>query len=166
METAIVAWTARVSIACYLTWAVAAILRKRGSAGGGLALGVYAAGWVCMVAHVAAAFEFVHGWSHAAAWEHTARQTAEVTGIDWGGGLYFNDALVLIWGGDLVWRISARKTRTQPPFAWTIFVQAYLIFMIFNATVVFGPRGWIWTACGLAVSLGGALFAKSRLQSN
>jgi len=44
-------------------------------------------GCIGMLAHTACAFQFYHGWSHAAAYQDTARQTAEMFGLDWGGGL-------------------------------------------------------------------------------
>jgi len=93
------------------------------------------------LAHVVAAFHFYHGWSHAAAYEHTARRTAEVVGLDWGGGLWWNYAFGAVWLGDILWR------RGRP--AWLgVAVQAFLAFMAFNATVVFetGAIRWLGLA--------------------
>src|SRR5215210_3924672 len=42
---------------------------------------------VALLAHVACAFHVYHGWSHESAYVETARQTGEVVGLDWGGGL-------------------------------------------------------------------------------
>ena len=50
-----------------------------------------------LLAHVACAFHFYHGWGHDAAYLDTARQTNEVFGLDWGGGLYINYALLTGW---------------------------------------------------------------------
>src|SRR5262245_35746347 len=47
-------------------------------------------GCAFFIAHVASAFHFFHGWSHAAAYRETARQTAELTGLRWGGGIFLN----------------------------------------------------------------------------
>ncbi len=54
-------------------------------------------GCLSLLVHVACAFHFYHGWSHDAAYRETARQTSEVTGLDWGGGLYINYAFVTGW---------------------------------------------------------------------
>jgi hypothetical protein len=47
--------------------------------------------WTCgcgfFLAHVVCAFSYYHGWSHAAAYRETARQTGEMTGLRWGGGI-------------------------------------------------------------------------------
>ena len=48
------------------------------------------AGCAVFITHVASAFAFYHHWSHSAAYEGTARQTAQLTGWNWGGGLYVN----------------------------------------------------------------------------
>jgi hypothetical protein len=103
-------------------------------------------GLISLIAHVACAYQFYHNWSHAAAYRETARQTAEVTGLDWGGGLFINYALIIGWVIDVaLWRLRGldayRKRPRWPAAAW----QGFLFFMIFNATVVFktGPLRWI-----------------------
>jgi hypothetical protein len=103
-----------------------------------------------MAVHIAVVLHVVHEWSHNAAYAHTAQRTLEVTGWKWGGGLYFNYALVTIWGLDVLWRSVSPRTI---PIAWTASVQAFLIFMMFNATVVFGPRFWIAIAVPYAILL-------------
>src|SRR3954470_19546310 len=55
------------------------------------------------VAHVLCAFAFFHHWSHAAAYEETARQTRALIGWDWGGGLFVNYLFTLVWVADLLW---------------------------------------------------------------
>jgi hypothetical protein len=56
-----------------------------------------------LLAHFACAFHFYHHWSHDTAYRVTARQTAELFGLDWGGGLYLNYALLVGWVADVVW---------------------------------------------------------------
>src|SRR5438093_12395347 len=46
-------------------------------------------GCTAFLAHVASAFQFYHDWSHSAAYADTARQTEELFGWNWGGGIYF-----------------------------------------------------------------------------
>src|SRR5437016_5284995 len=55
------------------------------------------------LAHVICAFSYYHAWSHAAAYRETARQTAELTGWQWGGGLYLNYLVALVWLADVLW---------------------------------------------------------------
>jgi hypothetical protein len=100
---------------------------------------------------VACAYHFYHKWSQADAYRETARQTAEVTGFDWGGGLFINYALIIGWIIDVaLWGRGLEAYRSRPQWlaaAW----QGFLFFIVFNATVVFktGPLRWI----GLALCL-------------
>lgn len=105
----------------------------------------WTAGCAGLLLHVACAFHYYHDWSQASAYRETARQTAEVTGMNWGGGLFINYALIIGWIADAVWwRRGLEAYRNRPRWlvaAW----QGFLIFIIFNATVVFktGPLRWI-----------------------
>ncbi len=101
--------------------------------------------------HVASAFQFYHHWSHAAAYAETARQTAQVFGIDWGGGLYFNYAFTVIWIADAIWWWQAGLVAYRERRRMNAAVHWFLAFMFFNATVVFAS-GWTrWT--GVAATL-------------
>ena len=51
--------------------------------------------WRQSVGQVAFAYNFYYGWSQTAAYRDTARKTAEVVGLDWGGGLYINYVVLL-----------------------------------------------------------------------
>jgi hypothetical protein len=99
----------------------------------------WTAGLAVFIAHVMAAFAFVHHFSHAAAYTHTAERTAEVVGWQWGGGLYFNYLFLVVWLADALgwWRGLEAYERRPRAVIW--FVQGFLAFMAFNATVVFGP---------------------------
>lgn len=106
-----------------------------------------------LLVHVASAFYFYHGWSHEAAYRDTARQTDEVVGINWGGGLYVNYALLILWIVDVIWwwwaGLNAYRNRARViSVAW----HAFLIFIVFNATVVFGDGVVRWT--GLLICTG------------
>jgi len=102
-------------------------------------------GCASLLAHVACAFHFYHNWSQAAAYRETARQTAEVTGLDWGGGLFINYALIAGWVIDVAWRLRGLDVYCNRPRWLAVAWQGFLIFIIFNATVVFktGPLRWI-----------------------
>ncbi len=106
-----------------------------------------------LLAHAACAFHFYHRWSHEAAYLDTARQTDEVFGLDWGGGLYVNYALLTGWVLDVAcWWLAGLDSYRRRPWAVTAAWHAFLIFIFFNATVVFksGPTRW----AGLVVCLG------------
>lgn len=98
------------------------------------------AGLMLAAAHFVLAFDVRHGWSHASAVRDTARQTAAVYGLDWGGGLYVNYAFLGVWALDLWrWKLSARGTpRSQFP---TWLARAFYVVVILNAAVIFAT-GW------------------------
>jgi len=157
---ALTRWTVRVALALYL---LALVFRLCASHERTARL-LWTGGCLAFLIHMMCAFHFFHHWSHADAYEVTARQTAEVTGMDWGGGLYFNYVFALVWVGDACWWwYNARSYSTRPRAAeWTI--QSFLGFMAFNATVIFG-RGAIqwagWFACViLAVTSAYALYRR------
>jgi hypothetical protein len=107
---------------------------------------------LALLVHVVCAFHFYHNWSHASAYLETARQTGEVTGSYWGGGLFINYIFIAIWVLDTFWQWRGIEAYRQRPLAVTIIWQSILIFMVFNATVVFktGLLRWL----GLALCLG------------
>ena len=116
----------------------------------------WTAGCVSLIAHVAFAYHFYHHWSQASVYRETARQTAEVTGLDWGGGLFINYALVIGWVVDVVcWRLRGLDAYRDRPRWLAAAWQGFLFSIVFNAAVVFktGPLRWIglglclWLAC-------------------
>jgi len=95
-------------------------------------------GCVFFLIHVAAAFHFYHHWSHVRAIEATRRQTLALTGLDYRGGLWFNYAFAAVWMADcLAWWRGGIGFRARHQ-AWHLLLQAWFLFMIFNATVIFG----------------------------
>ena len=108
---------------------------------------------VSLLAHIASAFHFYHHWSHSAAYRDTARQTYEMFGINWGAGVYLNYALLVFWLVDVGWwwRGGLDKYRRR---SWLLVVawHGLLLFMFFNATVVFGTGLIRWV--GLVMCLG------------
>jgi hypothetical protein len=93
---------------------------------------------VSLLVHVACAYHFYHGWSQDSAYRETARQTAEVFGLDWGGGLYINYALMACWVADVAWWWRGLDIYRRRPRAMVAIWQGFLMFIFFNATVVFG----------------------------
>jgi hypothetical protein len=137
----LVAWTARLAVACYLARLAIDAAGRTDDRSQRLARGIWTAGLAVFLLHVTAAFQFQHGWSHAAAWEHTRRQTRTLTGWDSGVGLFVNYGFTLLWMVDVAfWWRSLAWSRQRLSY-W--FVQGVFAFLVFNATAVFGPRGWI-----------------------
>lgn len=141
----LVLWSVRVSVALYV---LALVLRCRCPSAARLA---WTAGLVLFLLHVAAAFHFAHGWSHAHAYHTTARRTADLTGVAWGGGLYANYLFGLVWLADAGWWWAARKSYEARSYLFEWAVHGYLAFIAFNATVVFGSP--LARAMGLAACL-------------
>lgn len=106
------------------------------------------------LAHVACAFQFYHHWSNRAAYEQTARQTAQVVGIDWGGGLYFNYLFTLAWVGDVAWWWNGLTIYRGRPLWIQTAVHTFFAFMFFNATVVFGSGLIRWLGAAATFALG------------
>src|SRR5687767_13213248 len=98
--TRITIWVAVVGYAAGAT--VFALSRGRGGWARAARL-AWTVACAALLAHVACAFHFYHGWGHGAAYLDTARQTNEVFGLDWGGGLYVNYALMAGWVMDVSW---------------------------------------------------------------
>lgn len=105
-----------------------------------------------LIAHFICAFHFYHDWSHELAYRDTARQTEEVVALNWGGGLFINYAVLAAWIVDVGWWwLSGITSYYKRKWLLVIIWHAFLVFIIFNATVVFksGPVRWI----GLVISL-------------
>jgi hypothetical protein len=111
-------------------------------------------GCFTMLAHVGLAIHFYHGWQHASIVRETARQTADVVGVYWGGGVYFNYLLLLGWVADTLWwwtrGLDAYRRRSP---GLTALWHGFLLFMFFNATVVFKTGVMRWLGLALCVCL-------------
>lgn len=134
-----------IALVAWLAGPASALVGRRHGGWQRLARWLWALGCAAFLVHVAAAFHFVHGWSHAAAHAATARDTAAVTGFDSGAGLWLNYLFTALWLADVVawWRLGVDGYR-QRSAAWTIAVYGFMAFLAFNATVVF-EEGWVRT---------------------
>lgn len=144
-------WTARACAAVWLiSLAVAARSGREGSARRRWEM-AWSIAALALLVHVLVAFHFEHSWSHAAAYRHTAKQTAATVGIDWGGGLYFNYLVLIVWLGDVLRLWNQRHVSSRPNTTRAI-VDWFVAFLMINATVVFGP--WGWKPVGALVAVG------------
>ncbi len=143
----VVIWTARGAALCWFgRWLVE---RRRGRAAtpDAMTCGLWSAGAALLLLHTVLAFLLVHQGRLDAALADTARRTEEVVGLAWSGGVWLNFLGVGLWLLDAarLWYEWARQ-QVLAPRLWSGSVQAYLAILMFNATVVFGPRGWIAAA--------------------
>ena len=122
-----------------------------------------------LVGHFICAYQFYHHWSHESAYIDTARQTDEVVGLNWGGGLFINYAFLIIWAIDVAWwwlrGLSSYRTRPWPVVAaW----HGFMIFILFNAMVVFkdGPTRWVGLVICVVLLLSWARIARHGLTSH
>jgi hypothetical protein len=102
-------------------------------------------GFFAYLVHLWAAFEYFHHWSHAAAVADTARQTRELVGFEFGGGVWANYLFTIVWGADVFWRWMRPESFGRRPRWMNRLVHGFLSFIAFNATVVFatGVSRWI-----------------------
>jgi hypothetical protein len=137
-------WAVRVALMLYLvslTFRLSADDRQRWLAWARLA---WTSGFAAYLLHVACAFHFYHHWSHAAAYEATARQTEEALGFAFGGGVFVNYFFALVWGADVCWWWCSQGTYLD---RWRIVewaLQGFLAFIAFNGTVIFGHGAIRW----------------------
>jgi hypothetical protein len=113
---------------------------------------LWAAGCALFLAHVAAAFHFFHGWSHAHAYAETARQTEAWFGWHFGGGLYANYLFTVLWTLDAAtWCFAPGLARRIPRSLRTLWLSFFL-FMAFQGAVVFaeGPTR-VLSAAGFGI---------------
>jgi hypothetical protein len=104
--------------------------------------------WLTYLVHLAMAFHFAHHWSHAAAMQHTE----EVSGV--GEGIFVSHLFTLLWTADVVsWWLWPTWYARRP--AWIDWVlHGFMLFVVFNGTVVF-ESGWIrWAGAMMFVWLG------------
>ncbi len=106
---------------------------------------IWTASGLCLLLHIAFALHFVHQWNQASVYAETARQTAEVFKVNWGGGMYVNYALLTLWIAEIVWWWAWPQSYRRRPRWLTLSWQAFLLFIFFNATVVFvnGTLRWL-----------------------
>ncbi|MDX2040891.1 MAG: hypothetical protein SF097_06565 [Acidobacteriota bacterium] len=114
---------------------------------------VWTIGCLALIAHTISAFHFYHHWSQASALREVERQTAEVTGMSWGGGLFINYAFLAAWIADVTWWWRGLDGYQRRHWAITAVWQFVLIFMIFNATVIFKTGVVRWVGVVLCLGL-------------
>jgi len=136
--------TALAALALYTAALVVRMHARGRPAWGTIARALWSAGCAVFLLHVGCAFHLVHGWSHAAAYDATARETLEIVGWNWGGGLYANYLFTAVWAFDAAWWWYDASAYTARPRVVEGLVQGFLGFMAVNATIVFGEGTARW----------------------
>lgn len=149
----VVRWTARAALLLY----AGALASRFPRCGAGSRLRTadvcYLTGLAVYLVHVACAYALLHNWSHAAAYEHTARRTAETIGWSRGGGLWFNYLLTAVWTLDGLWLAARPASYRSRDIRIDAAIHGFLLFMAVNATVVFGPPLTRWIALGILAAV-------------
>jgi hypothetical protein len=142
----LILWTVRASVALYVVagWRYLFIVRKSSHVDPCYRW-CWLCSWLMCVIHVSCAYHFEHRWSQSTALAHTAAMTDRVVGINWGGGLYVNYVFLCYWGFDAV------RLLTNPNRSSSVLIHSVAAFMMFNATVVFGPAWW-WGPLAIVVA--------------
>ncbi|MCA9188036.1 MAG: hypothetical protein KDA99_20550 [Planctomycetales bacterium] len=104
-------------------------------------------GLIAFLAHVAATFHYVHEWSH----EDAVERTRQVSGF--GEGIYFSYLFTFLWMVDVVWWNFAAESYADRTVYIGWLLHGYMLFMVFNATIVFESGTLRWTAVALLVAL-------------
>jgi hypothetical protein len=150
------------SIVAYIS-SVVIFVSSRGRTWNVAARVAYTGACLSLLVHVCLAFQFYHGWSQVAAYRDTARQTNEVVGINWGGGLYINYLVLVLWSLDvLCWWLGGLESYRRRSGLLTVAWHSFLIFIIFNATIVFGHGAARWAGLMVCVCWGSAVWAIAR----
>lgn len=163
MQNLLVTTTVHLALLAYVVGLLAACVGRHHRPWQATARLVWTVGCGLFLVHVAAAFHFHYGWSHAIALRETARQTAELTGVASGAGLYLNYLYTVLWVADAAfWWRGLERYRSRP-VAVDGALHGFFLFIGFNATVVF-EEGWVrWGAVASLVAVI-AVLAVARLR--
>ena len=114
-------------------------------------------GLVCFLVHLAMAFQNFHHWSHAHAFEHTR----QVSGL--GEGIYFSYLFAVLWLADAAWWWLAPWSYAARRAWLDRALHGFMLFMVFNGTIVYESGSIRWTSAVAFAALGAA-FLQSRLR--
>src|SRR4051812_28351835 len=144
--------TIRLALVFYGAAVVLMLLLRRGewtaaSRRGELARCCWTLAWMAYLVHLAMAFHHYHGWSHARAVEHVRA----VSGV--GEGIYVSHLFTLLWTLDVAWWWRNPASYGARPGWVDRGLHGFLLFMIFNATVVYETGFIRWAGLFLTEAL-------------
>lgn len=148
-----------------VAWAVGEALMRRSLTLDRWARAIWTAAVVLALVHVVLAFHLVYGWSHAAAVEATARQTAERFGWAWRGGVFVNYAFLALWLADVAWWWLAPASHSSRSIRLERTRLAVFAFLFGNAAIVFASgAGRLVGIASMSVALLGSLGRRTDLR--
>ena len=114
---------------------------------------LFLSGAVLCVVHMLIAMQVFHAWDHRAAVAATAIQTAQIYGVNWGGGVYVNYVFAGVWTADALQRVisPASFARRSRALVWTL--RAFYFLIIVNGAVIFATPGRRWMGVGVIGAL-------------
>jgi hypothetical protein len=155
-ERSTAAWTVRgtiwLSLAAYIAalWLMLRLDTPGWSAesrAGRTARSLWTLGCLFAAAHFAAAFHFVHEWSHSRAVEQTRIESG------FGAGVFFNYLYLAVWLADVLWwHLLPAHYATRRRLIDGI-LHGYLAFIALNASVVFETGAIRWIAAAACTAL-------------
>jgi hypothetical protein len=116
-------------------------------------------GAALMLVHSVAAFALLYGGSHRTAVDATARQTAAVTGVATGAGIYVNYAFLAIWLADVLWCWAAPAAYATRSPVVSVSLRVFFLFMFLNGAVIFAD-GLMRVLGAVAVATAGAAWIR------
>jgi hypothetical protein len=123
---------------------------------GRLARRCWTLAWAAFVTHLGMAFHHYHHWSHADA----VRHTRDVSGF--GEGVYVSYLFALAWTADVAawWVCPVWYARRSPWIGRALY--GFMLFVVFNATVVFETGFIRWAGVALFAWLAAAALSTFR----
>jgi hypothetical protein len=143
--------TARVAVLFWWLAAAALLLCRRD-----FARAAWAVGAVAFLVHVITAFDEVHGFSHAAAYQHVE----VISGF--GAGIFVSYAFTVVWAADATWWLMDRVGYDSRPTWLDRLLHGFLAFVVFNGTVIYETGFIRWTGVICFSLLGVLLLARVR----
>lgn len=116
----------------------------------------WALGLIAYLIHLGTAFHYYHGWSHAAAVAHTKERSG------FGEGIYVSHLFTLVWLADVAASWAAPMWYKTRPRWLVAAVHGFMLFVAFNATVVYETGFIRWAGLGTVLVLA-SVWVYSRL---
>lgn len=137
----ITAWTIRLALMGLMGSIVLRMVRPWWAISVGAQRVIWTIACGLFLAHIAAGMHYYHDWSNAAAYADTAQQTYDKLGVRFGGGIYVNHLMAVLWAADVLWWWLAPQSYSRRSPLWEQILIGFFLFIAFNGLVVFkdGP---------------------------
>lgn len=137
----ITAWTIRLALLGLMASIVLRMVRPWLTTNVGVQRMLWTVACVLFLAHIAAGMHYYHDWSNAQAYADTAQQTYDKLGVRFGGGIYVNHFMAVLWVADVLWWWMAPQSYAARSPRWEQWIVGFFLFIAFNGLVVFkdGP---------------------------